>query len=294
MTVYDAIVLRLSEKRGGNTLPAKAIKTTAKYLSENVGLGVESFISFLRWIVTDSTRKRSFATIYVSARGAMAQLELSFSPSEDKRIKKVVEELKESHGVAVHPDTHATPRIINIMYDQTLPSLGATATRTTALTSLEIMAGVRIGEAVGGGDGHGVLANNLAFARPVGSDPGDADETCEIFIEDSKTHFARYANFYGESRGPLKIKAAEHLRELLEEMGIPTTTTNEDGLTVERPDYWVLRVDVASMDPRQYKRFEEALRSNNEVIGMARHMRASLDRMERRRKAQTKGPSSAP
>ena len=38
MTVYDAIVLRLSEKRGGNTLPAKAIKTTAKYLSENVGL----------------------------------------------------------------------------------------------------------------------------------------------------------------------------------------------------------------------------------------------------------------
>ena len=38
MTVYDAVVLRLSEKRGGNTLPAKAIKTTAKYLSENVGL----------------------------------------------------------------------------------------------------------------------------------------------------------------------------------------------------------------------------------------------------------------
>ena len=30
MTVYDAIVLRLSEKRGGNTLPTKAIKTTAK------------------------------------------------------------------------------------------------------------------------------------------------------------------------------------------------------------------------------------------------------------------------
>ena len=40
MTVYDAVVLRLSEKRGGNTLPAKAIKTTAKYMSENVGLEV--------------------------------------------------------------------------------------------------------------------------------------------------------------------------------------------------------------------------------------------------------------
>ena len=38
MTVYDAIVLRLSEKRGGNTLPTKAIKTTAKFLAENVGL----------------------------------------------------------------------------------------------------------------------------------------------------------------------------------------------------------------------------------------------------------------
>ena len=47
MTVYDAIVLRLSEKRGGNTLPAKAIKTTAKYLSENVGLEDAQEFSFL-------------------------------------------------------------------------------------------------------------------------------------------------------------------------------------------------------------------------------------------------------
>ena len=47
MTVYDAIVLRLSEKRGGNTLPTKAIKTTAKFLAENVGLEDAQEFSFL-------------------------------------------------------------------------------------------------------------------------------------------------------------------------------------------------------------------------------------------------------
>ena len=47
MTVYDAIVLRLSEKRGGNTLPAKAIKTTANYLAGNVGLEDAQEFSFL-------------------------------------------------------------------------------------------------------------------------------------------------------------------------------------------------------------------------------------------------------
>ena len=38
MTVYDAIVLRLSEKRGGNILPTKVIKTVSKFLAEVVGL----------------------------------------------------------------------------------------------------------------------------------------------------------------------------------------------------------------------------------------------------------------
>ena len=47
MTVYDAIVLRLSEKRGVNTLPTKAIKTTAKFLAENVGLEDAQEFSFL-------------------------------------------------------------------------------------------------------------------------------------------------------------------------------------------------------------------------------------------------------
>ena len=57
------------------------------------------------------------------------------------------------------PDTHATRRILTIMYEQTLPLVSVSLrTRTTVLADIEVMGGARVGEVCGGGDGHGALA----------------------------------------------------------------------------------------------------------------------------------------
>ena len=136
------------------------------------------------------------------------------------------------------PCTQATRRIVRLMLDETLaervsPRLLA---RARVQVVLELTGGVRVGEATGGGDGHGALANNLCIMRPVGEVEGCEDESVELWLEDSKTGFARYVNFVGKSRG-IGVEAARSIRELWAEMGVKVKESVEDGLTVERADY---------------------------------------------------------
>ena len=76
---------------------------------------------------------------------------------------------------------------------------------------------------------------------------------------------------------------------MLEEAKVATKTETEDGVLVERPDYWVLRVDLSQMNEVELQRLKSALNSNLEVLGMARHTRASLKKIGERYNAKTKG-----
>ena len=248
----------------------------------------ESYIAFLHWLVRDADRKRSFGTIVRASTGVFARLELK-NMAGTKRVKAVIKELEGSHGVESVPCTHATRRILTILMEETLPArCGAELlTRSAVQVVLETMGGVRVGEACGGGDGHGALANHLTLARPVGSEEGCADETCELWLADSKTGYSRYANFVGKSRG-IGMEAAKLIRKLWAESGIRVVQSIEDGLQVETPDYSVVRVSILDMSDQVFARLlQVVIRSVS--TGIAMHAKATLFYAKLRRKAETKG-----
>ena len=247
----------------------------------------QSFIAFLHWLVRTAERKRSFGTIVRAAIGVFAKLEIT-NVAGTKRVKGVISELEQSHGVEAVPCTHLTRRLITIMMEDTMPAkCGKLLARSLVQWMLELMGGVRVGEACGGGDGHGALANHLTIAWPVGSARGCSEETCELWLADSKTHYSRYVNFVGKSRG-VGMPAAEYIRELWSEMNLALVETIEDGLHVQRPDYSVVRISILDMNEATYVRMRrEVARCHDARV--ARHAKATLFYANLRREATTKG-----
>ena len=79
--------------------------------------------------------------------------------------------------------------------------------------AIEVMFGLRVGEALSGGDFHGILANHLvilqrldALGEPVG------EETLEGMMEHSKTKNLRYVNAVARSKGVARVELARHVR----------------------------------------------------------------------------------
>jgi hypothetical protein len=103
----------------------------------------ESFIAWLRWVATSGDRSRSFQTHFRSAAGALTLLDGVTNWTSMSRVKAIVKELSTRLGVTSVPDTHATRRILSIMFDQTLLEVPkALRCRTRALGALEVMSGV--------------------------------------------------------------------------------------------------------------------------------------------------------
>lgn len=248
----------------------------------------QSYIAFLHWLVRDADRKRSFSTIVRASTGVFAKLELT-NWAGTKRVKAVIKELEQSHGVEAVPCTHATRRILTIVMEDTLPARcgGGLLTRSSVQVVLEVMGGVRVGEACGGGDGHGALANHLTIARPMGAERGCEDETCELWLADSKTGFSRYVNFVGKSRG-IGMEAAKLIRSLWAESGVRVVESIEDGLLVERPDYSVVRVSILDMDETTFMKMLKVITGCTAAL-IAKHAKASVFYAKLRRKAKGKG-----
>ena len=209
--------------------------------------------------------------------------------TKTSRVKVVIKELELSHGVEAEPCTHATRRIMTITRDSTLPKRAKTLlTRSLVQVTLELMGGLRVGEATGGGDGHGLLANHLCLMRPVGTEMGHADEVVQAWIADSKTGFSRHACFVGKSRGALQWDGASYIRALWKEMKLAVKPTVRDGMTVESTDYSVCRVSILDMDKAVFDRFVLAL-ANTYVTALALHAKYSIKRARERRAAGTLG-----
>lgn len=193
-----------------------------------------------------------------------------------------------SHGVQAVPDTHATRRILSIMFFQTLPEVSKSlCARSLVMGTLEVIGGVRVGEACGGGDGHGALANDLCIMNPLGEAPGGASETCELWLADSKTAFARYVNFVGKSHG-IGIAGAEYIRALWKESGWKIDSLVEDGMQVERPDYWVVRISLLDMTDAQVAKLARAIGGAKDG-DVALQAKATLVKLQQRRNAHTLG-----
>lgn len=126
-----------------------------------------------------------------------------------------------------------------------------------------------MGEATGGGQLHGALANMCDIARPIGAQPGQ-EETINLFLEDSKTGFSRDVTFVGKTLGPLALNTAGNLRSLWHLSGFVTRTITRDGLLVESPDYEVIRVSLVDMSPKRHTRLSNLIQGASEFWKDAR------------------------
>ena len=226
---------------------------------------IESFAAFTWWLVTDADRARSFATLMRTAGAVMTMLEL-VDWTKTSRIKAQIKEVEKRCGVEPEPCTQTTRLMIDLMLHNTIKAVCSKGrsiqlnlyleARTEMLLILELLAGLRVGEATSSGDLHGLDANNLCMLRPACSaTKDDLDVTIEVAVTDSKTGPGRHAAFVGETRGPCRINAAWLTRRWLSVAGVRTETKYEGGYTVVRPNYWVARVNVASMSQSTFNHF---------------------------------------
>ena len=255
--------------------------------------GIESFLSFLRWLVTDGGRARSFHTIFRSVGGVLERLELpNFTTTA--RVKMLVKELSQAHGFEAEPDTIVTRRILDLMFNGGVIEKQVSAmlrSRTYVVGTIEVMGGARIGEVCGGGDGHGVLANHLSIMHPIGGSFGSSEESVEMWLADSKTSFPRYVNFVGKSHG-IGLRGGDYIRSLWGDYGFTLENgmiveSIDDGMVVRRPDYSVLRVSIVDMSTGEVAHLKRAI-AKGDGLEIARHASHSMHYLQLRRAAETR------
>ena len=245
---------------------------------------MDSFLSFIDWVKLDSGRARSFVTIMRSAGAFMAKTgltNLTALPRAKREIESTIEEL----GLEPQPCAIPSRRMIDIMLTQELPRVCSTnqiLVRSRAVVSFELGGGFRIGEVTG--DLHAVEANESFIACPIASNDPKKDEIVVAGIHDSKTKFSRVVAMMGTTRGPLRLETAKSLRELWEISGLHVNEETMDGMRIERPDYWVVRLSLVAIPGPELERLEEALRKTTEPF-LLKNVRSILSYLRIRARA---------
>ena len=218
---------------------------------------VESFITFMWWLITDADRARSFGTLMRAAGAVMTMLELT-DWTKTTRVKALMKDIEKRCGVEVEPCTQTTRRIVQLMATKTIKkvcSRGASTelneilrARTMLLLILELLAGLRVGEATSSGDLHGLEANNTLFLTPLSTPVDDGlGETIEVMVKDSKTGPGRHAAFVAKTEGACELEGSLILRDWIRITGMAMEETIEGGFKVEKPNYFVVRLNLAPL-----------------------------------------------
>ena len=229
---------------------------------------IESFAAFMWWLITDAELARSFGTIMRTAGAVMTMLELT-DWTKTPRIKALMRDIEKRCGVESEPCTQTTRRIVDLMVSDTIPLVCSRGvheklneiltSRTLMLLVMEVLAGLRVGEATSSGDLHGIEANNLSFVTPAlgmawAHEPksystaiDDLGQTVEVVVNDSKTGPGRHAAFTAVTRGPCALKAGQIVRRWLKASGIEMRKVTRGGYKVETPNYFVARFNFAGL-----------------------------------------------
>ena len=260
----------------------------------------EACYHFCLWLTRDGGRARSFGTTMIQMSSFCSKLMIE-NPAKSKRIQNLIKELDKKGAAVSAGDTPVTAAMILEMYGaagtiaQACRKCGQMARhywrRETMLNDFELVGGARVGEVCGGGDGHGLLANNVCIQTPLETTELAGlprVETIEAKIEDSKTAgLGRYVVFCGKTLNT-KIETAQHLREYCELYEIKMTTTTVMGFREERPDYWVVRVSLIDMSAEMFNLFMQTVEYTTNVVIMT-HRKDTLFYAKMRRTAKTIG-----
>ena len=208
------------------------------------------FIMFMCWLVCSKERALSLDTL-VRTAGAVMSRTREENLTRRPEVKAVYRELKESHGEEATPRTAVTRLMMRHLLETVIPERGGSESvnnRMQLMFALEIMFGIRVGEALQGGDFHGLLANHLVILQAL-NELGEAvgDVTLEGMLEHSKTHNKRFLNAVGLSKGPARVQFAKYVRKYWKLAGFTIRTRKEAGFLVTGPDYSVLRVSLVAL-----------------------------------------------
>lgn len=209
----------------------------------------ECFKNFLTWMAIDADRARSIESVMRMAGTMMAKLGL---PDVTKigSVKAHAKDLLDGICMEHETATTATPAMLKWCIETGIDERfkGAFVSKREKVQFLcEGVGGCRIGEVCGGGESHGVLANNLAFLEdPSVTDPM-VRSVVELKIEHSKTGFSRTLNLASVT-GTSKIRVADVFMDYCKEAGFKMVTTVQAGVRVTRPDFWVVRVSLLGLD----------------------------------------------
>ena len=216
-----------------------------------------AFKDLLTWLVMDSGRALSLDS-FVRTAGAFLTISALKDWTKTAEVKAHVKGLKVAHGLESQPATHGTRRMLNLILNTVIPRRASSLmirARSKLFLVLEAVGGLRVGEAMGGGDHHGMLANNICLLK----DSRDGSMSVEARLEHTKTKQVRWINMVGETRTS-RINVAGILADYWKQCGMKTISRSEGAYVETRPDYWVVRVSL--LGGTSLTRLERVLRTS--------------------------------
>ena len=211
-----------------------------------------SLMLFCTWLIRQRDRERSLVGIWRIAGIYMVRTGRPNLTSLSGEAKAHYSSLLDEHGVEEHPRTAVTPRMMYFLFHggviaKHCPKLFIEK-RTKVDSFLEGACGLRVGEALTGGDYHGLLASHLFILVRL----SDGLVTIEGVLEHSKTKFKRYVNCLGKTLGKAAIPCEQSLREYWDAAGFKKVGWEEGGYRVTTVDYVVLRVSFLGMKQERF------------------------------------------
>jgi len=219
-----------------------------------------AFKDMLTWLVLSSGRGLSLDT-FVRTAGAFFTITSLPDWTKQASVKAHVKELKVAHGLESQPATHGTRRMLRLLMEKILPAWKTSdiiRARSMLFLALEAVGGLRVGEALGAGDHHGIYANNMCILR----DTRDGSVSVEGRLEHSKTKNPRWINMVGVTETS-RVQVAGLLADYWKQCGIETTTRVEGVYEETRPDYWVVRVSLLGGSTDHLSHLGKVLRNSS-------------------------------
>ena len=243
-------------------------------------VNAEACKNFITWYVTEKKGELSMESTmrggeaYVTKTHPMGAMNVFKLPEVKAHAKEFIKKRGKEHA----PRTTATSAMLDACTQQVIPerwpesSRGANnylRSRWTLELLVEGVGGARVGEAVGAGDFHGLMANNTSIvSHPEFAAQKWSREVVELKLEHSKTGAPRYLDLAGTTQ-LTEQPVADALRRYWREAGMTVVVDDRSaggGARIERPDYWVVRVCFLGMGQQgassEFSRFMAAVKSS--------------------------------
>jgi hypothetical protein len=178
-----------------------------------------------------------------------------------KDVLRVVDDIMKMYGDDPQPKTRCTPKMFGIFVNELLTTDKQAASaqyiskRMRVLAACEGVGGLRVGDACGADDCHGLVAENVYLLTQISS----GERTVELELDSGKTGFKRHVNMIGTTLTS-KVPVYEIFSEFCKASGFVMETWQEGDFSVSRPCAKVARLNMLSMLDEHIGLFKNMLR----------------------------------